>query len=231
MTPSADKSFRWAFRSFVSLLTTFSFLGLAITGIVLFIEPHGRVAFWTWWRFLGLSKSQWDGVHIILGWTFIISSGLHIYLNWRPLMRYLRGRVSSGFRLSTELVVAATLTLLLAITAALNVPPTSYLLKLNEAIKSSWMECGANDPPFGHAEMKSLRDLCLIRDIELSKAMATLKDAGIKVGSPSESIATIAKNNGLSPAGVYRYIRALEPADVRRRGRRRGGGLGRRRRR
>ena len=82
-----EKGPRGGFRSFVSLLTALSFLGLAVSGLVLFIEPHGRVAYWTWWRFLGFGKTQWDGVHITLGWVFVISSGLHIYLNWKPLVR------------------------------------------------------------------------------------------------------------------------------------------------
>jgi len=50
-------------RAFVTLLTTFCFVVLVLTGFVLFVEPHGRVAYWTDWRLLGLGKQHWDGIH------------------------------------------------------------------------------------------------------------------------------------------------------------------------
>jgi hypothetical protein len=43
-------------RGFFSLLSFGGFIVLALTGIVLFIMPHGRVAYWTDWRFLGLTE-------------------------------------------------------------------------------------------------------------------------------------------------------------------------------
>ena len=33
--------------------------------MVLYIEPHDRVAYWTEWRLLGLGKQHWDGVHAL----------------------------------------------------------------------------------------------------------------------------------------------------------------------
>jgi hypothetical protein len=44
-------------RGFASLLTTFSFIVMSISGILLFIVPQGRIAEWTDWRMLGLTKS------------------------------------------------------------------------------------------------------------------------------------------------------------------------------
>lgn len=215
-----------SFRSFVSIMTALVFLVLALTGIVLYIEPHGRVAFWTWWRFLGLSKGQWDGIHIILGWTFIVMAGLHTYLNWGPLVRYLRGRVAVGFRLRWELGLASALTVLLILGAALNLPPVSYLLELNERIKRSWVDNRADMPPFGHAEMKSLKVFCRIRRIDIAAAMTELKRAGVRVSSPRATIATIAQRNNITPAAVYKLIRKLEPPGMSRGRHRRGGGRG-----
>ena len=46
-------------RGFVSLLTALSFLIMAVSGLILFIVPEGRIANWHDWRFLGLTKNQW----------------------------------------------------------------------------------------------------------------------------------------------------------------------------
>lgn len=39
-------------RGLVSLLTSFSFLVMAISGIILFVVPQGRIASWINWRSL-----------------------------------------------------------------------------------------------------------------------------------------------------------------------------------
>ena len=36
---------RLNYRSFVSLLTTFSFIAAAVSGLVLYVSPQGRVAY------------------------------------------------------------------------------------------------------------------------------------------------------------------------------------------
>jgi hypothetical protein len=38
-----------------------SFLIMTYTGIMLFLCPHGRVAYWSDWHFFGLSKNQYGG--------------------------------------------------------------------------------------------------------------------------------------------------------------------------
>ncbi len=46
-------------RSLIAFMVTWSFAVLTVTGIVLYIVPQGRIAYWTLWSFLGLSKDQW----------------------------------------------------------------------------------------------------------------------------------------------------------------------------
>ena len=54
-------------RSLVAFLVTWSFLVLTVTGIVLYIVPHGHIAFRVHWSLLGLEKEQWAGVHMMFG--------------------------------------------------------------------------------------------------------------------------------------------------------------------
>ena len=46
-------------RGFISLLTACSFILMSVTGIVLYFTPQGRIAFWTNWKFIGLTKTVW----------------------------------------------------------------------------------------------------------------------------------------------------------------------------
>ena len=49
-------------RGLVSVLTLTSFLVLAFTGCILFVTPPGRVANWTGWTMLGLTKHEWGAL-------------------------------------------------------------------------------------------------------------------------------------------------------------------------
>jgi len=55
---STDVTRRFSWRSFVWVLTVASFVGMVFTGIVPFIVPAGRVANWTGWTLLALTKHK-----------------------------------------------------------------------------------------------------------------------------------------------------------------------------
>ncbi len=76
----------WSGRAFTSLSSLVSFILLLFTGIILYIQPHGRVAYWIKWNFLGLEKDQWGNIHIFSGLLFLVAGGFHLYYNWKPLI-------------------------------------------------------------------------------------------------------------------------------------------------
>lgn len=79
-------------RRFVSLLTGLTFLVLAVTGVVAFIQPFS----------IGII-----GLHALMGFLFIALIGLHILNNKRPLVSYLHSKA-----LWVTLLVSTALTLL-----------------------------------------------------------------------------------------------------------------------
>lgn len=79
-------------RRTVSLLTALTFLVLAVTGVVAFIQPFS----------IGII-----GLHSLMGFFFIALIGLHILNNSRPLTSYLKSKT-----LWVTLIVTASLTLL-----------------------------------------------------------------------------------------------------------------------
>jgi hypothetical protein len=60
-------------RGLTSFFTLFGFIIMSITGLVLYIEPAGRVAYWITWQFAGLTKTDWGNIHILSSLLFIVA--------------------------------------------------------------------------------------------------------------------------------------------------------------
>ena len=210
MNDRSSESPRLRLRPTISLLTAWSFGVMCLTGWVLYIEPHGRVAYWSNWTLMGLGKEQWDAVHVVSSVLFVTVSSVHLGLNWTPFVGFLRRRIGGGFRLRRELGVSLAIVLFVVVSAIAHVPPLDYIIDLNEWAKSSWVRSPADSPPFGHAEMHSLASFCRKMRIDLDKAVSALQTNGIVVTSTDETLEAIASDNGTTPATLYRWIRPLE---------------------
>lgn len=202
-------------RALISLLTSWLFLVLAVTGLVLYVVPQGRIAYWVDWRLFGLTKSDWGNVHVVASLMFIVVGGWHFYYNWRAFLGHLRKKISQGIQLKKELYITAILTICLVAGALWRIPPVGYLVDLNEAIKDSWIQSPEYEPPFGHAELLSLKSLCAKTGIDLAAAKLELERGGVEVSSENLTLAEIARSNNLSPKDVFKMIGALSPGGFR----------------
>ncbi len=192
-------------RSLIAFLVTWAFVVLTVTGIILYIVPHGRIAYWTHWSLAGLGKEQWGWVHMMFGGIFIVTGALHLYYNWKPFKKYLAERISGKLNLSREFVVSLLLTLIVVVLSINNLPPASWVFELNDTIKSSWVTSPELEPPFGHAEEISLKGIAKRMRLDLDGAVRELKQNNIRF-APSESLDTIARNNNTTPMAIYGYI-------------------------
>jgi hypothetical protein len=125
-------------RILVSLLTAFSFVAMSLSGIAAFIVPQGKVAYWTNWTFLGLSKTEWGNIHITTSVLFLIAGLWHTWYNWTTLMQYLRtmpGRMTVSTR---DLIVAFLVTLFFTVGAVTKTPPLNYILSFNNWINTDF---------------------------------------------------------------------------------------------
>jgi hypothetical protein len=169
------------------------------------------VAYWTKWTLFGLEKDQWGNIHIFAGFLFLVAGGFHLYYNWKPLIRYLSGKIETGLRYKPELMISSLILLWILGSGIWSLPPLAYVADLGETIKSSWVTSPELEPPFGHAELVNLKTLCKKQAIPLDQAMAELRAAGFKVDNPDETIGDIADSKGTSGMGVYEVIKKLEP--------------------
>jgi hypothetical protein len=194
-------------RSLMSFMVTWSFLILTVTGIVLYVVPQGRVAYWVHWSLGGMEKTQWGWVHMMFGGVFIVTGILHLYFNWKPFRNYLAGRVKGHFALKREAVVATVLSVFIFVVSAFNLPPASWVIDLNDSIKASWVTSPELEPPFGHAEEASVAGIARRMHLDLDVALKNLEADGIAFAGQRDSLEGIARANGITPMDVYASIR------------------------
>jgi len=202
---SASTRFHW--KVFVSFYVVFSFLALAVSGIVLYVAPPGRIANWSVWRMVLLSKAQWQAVHTIVALLFLVAAGFHIYFNWKVLVAYLKSKLHEGLRMKRELATATAAAVALLTVTIAGVPPFSTVMDVGEGIKNSW-STAASEPPVPHAELLTVEKLADTVKIPTEKVVANLEKHGVKMAQPGMTVRQIADQNNLTPQQVYQKIQS-----------------------
>ena len=201
---------RLVWKSFVSFLMLFAFAGLAITGLVLYVAPAGRVSNWSQWTLLALQKEQWQGVHTLLSATFFVTGAIHLILNWPVLRAYLRMKMATGRPRRRELVAATVTVAAVTAIAVFDLPPAQQVMDLGETIKASWSDDG-NEPPVPHAELLSIGRLAELRQVPAATLVSNLRKAGFNATTDT-TLAQAAAERSTSPSAAYKsMIGALEP--------------------
>lgn len=205
MQTSASKPFQW--RAFTTFYVVLSFLVISVTGIVLFITPPGRIANWSDWRFLGFSKEQWQTVHTVFAFIFVVAASFHLYFNWKVILGYLARRFREGINKRRELAGALTAGTIILVMAADGTPPFGALMAWGEDIKNSW-STPAVEPPVPHAELLTLQGLADAMHIPPDQLASRLAAAGITADSAGMLIRDLAKKHNLAPKDLYDRIGA-----------------------
>ena len=193
-------------KKIISLSLSFSFLIMSITGVILYIVPKGKVAYWADWQIFGLSKTQYGDIHITSMFLFLVVTIWHIYHNWKPLINYLRDSTKKVTLFKKELVIALVLNIVFVVGTLIGIQPFQVALDINDDIKSYW-EKEYGSPPYGHAEESSLSSFSRRVGIDVEFAMKILKEKNIVVDSKRQTLLEISKINGVSPKVIYDTIK------------------------
>lgn len=194
-------------RRLTSLSLTFSFLVISYTGILLFIAPKGRVANWTNWKLLGLDKTQYTNLHVTFMVLFLVVSFIHIYLNWCPLMCYLKNKTKSFSLLTKEFIIALGINLLFVVGTLYYWAPFEQFLDFEDDVKSSW-EKKADKAPYGHAELSTIEEFAQRTNKDATHIMDQLKAKNIQGIALDKTIEAIAKENGKSPSQLFEILQS-----------------------
>jgi hypothetical protein len=200
------KLFNW--RVFVSFGLFIALLMMLVSGVILYISPPGRVANWTDWRIIGLTKRGWQNQHIIFGFAFLILSIFHLFLiNWKAFFSYLKSKTSQGLKSPAELFTIITLSAFFGVGTYYGVQPFSAVIKFGDSISDSW-ERKERQAPVPHAELMTLKQLAEQPALggDPAALKTKLEKSGLKVTSEDQTLAEIAAMNGKTAEEVYEFI-------------------------
>ncbi len=196
---------RFSWRAFVSLYVTWSALILLISGIILYIAPAGRIAKWTHISLLGLEKEDWQAIHTVFSFLFVIAIGFHLFYNWKPFISYLKDRFKKVFALRKELYATTVVVVGIFVLTLWNVPPFSTIMDLGEYFTESW-ENEQNEPPIPHAEDLTIEELAKAVQLPVSQLINNLKQQNIEA-SPQMIVKEVAEQHGLTPSELYEKMK------------------------
>ncbi|MGD2120145.1 MAG: DUF4405 domain-containing protein [Gemmatimonadota bacterium] len=197
-------------RRIISLTVFLSFIFLALSGIMLFFSPRGRIANWGGWTLFGFTKEEYSAVHTTFMVLFLVTGIWHIVLNWRPIVGYLKDRSKKIRVFTPESSLAMGLALLFLAGPLMGLPLFKQFLDAGEGIKDYW-ETTQGNPPWGHAEESRLDVFCRrvadfqhwegegVMMVDCEEAQAALVAAGMAVEGPSQTVLDIAEVNGVTP--------------------------------
>lgn len=193
-----------------SVLIAASFLVLIASGMILFVSPPGRIANWTNWTILALTKHDWIALHVWFSVLFLVVAIVHLVFNWRPMLNNFRSRLTRRIGFRYEWLMA------LAICGGVfagtrgGVPPFSTLLTFSERVKESWDQ-PRERAPIPHAELLTLAELVQKAGVEMPMASNRLVAKGITNFTADIVVQELAVKNARSAQQIYQTLLA-EPA-------------------
>lgn len=180
-------------RKYVSLILLYS-LVVMIGGIVFCVMTHGRVVYWTSWRFLGVDKDQWDSLYIFF-WFLMIFFGIwHVTLSWKSIVNYLKGKAriltSKEFLMTTNIAIVVDVGTI-----------TGTVVGIGGMLRGTGIM-----PPAPHAKLSPLKKVARIVGLFLQNAIDVLMSGGIRIESSDEVLKEIEAKNNTAPRGIYKII-------------------------
>lgn len=193
-------------RKITTMTLVWSLIVLTLNSIVLYVVPEGRISNWAVWKFWGLTKHDWSAQHTTVGFLFLFAGIVHIYLNWKPIMNYMKNKAKQFRLFSGASTVGFLLTLIFVVGTYYHVPPIITIVDFSEQIKEG-AATKYGDPPYGQAQSSSLQGFAGRMGLDLQKSIDLLGAAGIQVTDEKEMIQDIAKRSGNTPQQVYDIIK------------------------
>jgi hypothetical protein len=200
-----DRSFGFRFRAFTTLIVVLGFAALLVSGGVLFLSPPGRVANWTQWQILGLTKHGWSDLHVVFSALFLVAGVVHLAFNWRPLLHHLGARMAGKVGFRPEWVAAILVGLVVFAGTRAKVAPISTLLAWSEQLRNGW-EQPRERAPIPHAELLTLGELAKEAGVAPEEALRRLESKGIQGATLDRQVQLIADDARVTPARVYEII-------------------------
>ncbi len=194
---------KFSFRTFTSLLLAWAFLALIVSGAVLYIAPPGRIANWTRWQIILLTKEQWQAVHTLTAIAFLVGGMFHLLkFNWKAFLAYLRRKAGGSLAFRRELIASGALFLLILAGTISQQPPFQSVMAAGESIRQYWEE-PAQAPPIPHMEEMTLQELAANLKMDPGSLFRALEGNGYAAVDQDETLRHLAQRHQSSPNIIY----------------------------
>jgi len=174
----------------------------------MYVRPEGSLARWISWEFLGLDKSGWEAVHIVFCGLFVVASVIHLALNFKAIVIYLRIGLGDGRKNWLELAAAGVLVVALVLVAIWRVPPASWMMEGRANFKNHPRGLQI-EMPSADFEKQSLQSVAECLGLRPESVLKKLEDSGLKGLKLESSLEEVARQNGLTPQELYLRILAM----------------------
>lgn len=199
---------KFSWRAFISFGLTYAMVILLVSGLILYVSPPGRYAHWVNWTLWGLTKEEWQGLHTLFSFSFIILSIFHLFsANWRAFLSYFRAKRKNGFNKKKEFVFSTLLILIVFFGTFFSIPPFENVMTLGEDLTESW-EKTEDRAPVPHAELLTLAELAEQLHLESTDEM-TRKLENHKIifkDVQTQTLQEMAAANNTTPAELYEIV-------------------------
>lgn len=198
------------FRAFVSLLAAVCFGMAVLSGAVLFLAPSGRGAGRTWF-FWGLNRHQWEEQHIWFCVIFTVAGIVHLVLNIRPMLHYLRIIGSKTYRFRIEWLAALAVGVMVFAGTYYGWKPFRAVLEYPNKLRRSPQTSGDNlvvrggqqTPP--RMGQMTLVEYCRQEGIKTEEVIQQLQTQGLTV-LPEMTMREIADLAGVHPSQLREML-------------------------
>ena len=199
---------KFSWRVFISFALSYAMIVLLVSGLILYVSPPGRYAHWVNWTLWGLSKEEWQALHTLFSFSFIVLSVFHLFsANWKAFLSYFRSKKQQGFNKKKEFVFSTLLVLVIFFGTFFSLPPFGNVMALGEDFTESW-EKTEERAPVPHAELLTLAELAQQLHLNSTDEMTRkLETHQIKYENVhTQTLQEIAEVNQTTPAGLYAII-------------------------
>ena len=179
---------------------------MTISGIVLYIAPVGKIARWTSWVVMGLSKQQWEELHTIFSFLFAIFSLMHIFnFNRRAIVSYIKSKTGKSINRGHEAIAATFISATILAFTIFVIPPIKGVLSFGSKASNYWQE-KAPPLPFSNAQDSKL-EMFSSKQFEVStdSLAQILINNNLQVDS-NKTIKEIGEDNNMSADDVYAIL-------------------------
>lgn len=201
----SQRAFVFRARAFVSLLTAVSFVFMSISGIILFLAPSGRRA--VDWHVWSLSRDEWIAMHLSFSGVFLIAAMVHLWLNRKPLLHYLKLKTQAAAGLRWEWPAVLFLAGVVTWGTLKPFEPFTSLIQ--------WRDHFHRDTPVAQDETAgmgqiTLADYCRQNDLAIDRAIEILDAEGI-AADPSDILRWIADRGNIHPSRLRSLLDDARP--------------------